>query len=51
MMFSLQSWDENSNGILDGQEIVNFKEDTMFDNTVIKAELAQSYLKIIFAQQ
>ena len=30
-MFSLQGFDENSNGILDGQEIVNFKEIVLLD--------------------
>ena len=28
-MFSLQGFDENSNGILDGQEIVHFKEEVI----------------------
>ena len=31
MMFSLQDFDENSNGILDGQEIVHFKEEAFDD--------------------
>ena len=30
-MFSLQGFDENSNGILDGQEMIKFKEEPMFD--------------------
>ena len=31
MMFSLQGFDENSNGILDGQEMIKFKEEPMMD--------------------
>ena len=63
-MFSLQGFDENSNGILDGQEIVNLKEIGLFDmddqalfdskidgdnNTITKNELAQ-FLSIIISQ-
>ena len=29
MMFAFQGFDENSNGILDGQEIVHFKEEVI----------------------
>ena len=31
MMFSLQGFDENSNGVLDGQEIVKFKKEPTID--------------------
>ena len=58
MMFSLQGFDENSNGVLDGEEIVKFKKEPTIDrksawidsqmvgdnNTVTKAELAQFLL-------
>ena len=31
MTFSLEGFDVNGNGFLDGQEIVKFKEEPMFD--------------------
>ena len=43
MKFSLQGFDENGNGILDGQEIVKFEEELDFGRSFSDAVLKRAW--------
>ena len=43
MKFSLQGFDENGNGILDGQEIAKFEEELHFGRTFSDAVLNRAW--------